>query len=903
VPAAPLTLAVAALLATAPIRVAAATLIPGGGNRRTDCIMQMSAEGVGFPAGKTSKGVSCADGDACDLDGQRNGVCLFRVSLCLNEATRACRPRTVRKARIRTKKKSPVDDTDLQAALAAIPLPTGETVCSPAVLVPVPLKGPNRQGVVPKRRVPVKGRARAGAHTDSDTYQLTCVPTTIGGGSTPTTTPASTTTTTTPIPVPPAQPGAGLVSEITAATVNAQGVVTITFTLTDDAGLPLIPSTASTDDARQARVRFTIAHLDVEPTTTEGITTTFTRYRSYIVPTPGQPGYDSGGSLGTLDAARGIYAYTFGTVLPAGFPAQVTHTVGGQVERTVNAQTLSANPLFDFVPAGGAVTTVRQVTTTGQCNGCHDPLAEHGGGRREVGLCQLCHTDQGFDPQTGNSIELQQMIHRIHRGKELPSVVDGALGARYEIIGFQNQATVFAEKVRACAGGALAGVPCSSDGDCPNGTCTGTTVTGVGFPQDIRSCLVCHGAGATAGDYSSKASTSACTGCHDDVNPGETPSAAGAPGTNHIAGAQPEAFCSTLCHVPSGPEFGLSVPGSHTVPQRSTQLEGLVGELLSASGIPGGPVTMTFRLTNGAGTPLTSVAGLSSLSLAISGPSSDFGALTPPVTTAAMIGNNPGGMLAGPDGSGVFTFTTTVANGIPAGGIGTWRVGMEARRNVMVDGQTVQEAMQNVVSDFSVDGSAVVPRRAVVDQAKCASCHGVFSQGFSVHGSLRNRVEYCVICHNPSMSDFATRVGVPGADSATQPIDLKHMLHKIHTGEELTQQPYVIYGFRGSVNDFGDVLFPGNRADCEKCHLPGTFLLPLPAGVLPTQLTQIVGGANTPVGAIPPIQDACLSCHDDAAAAAHAATNTAAGGAEACPVCHDEGGIVPVSTIHENALL
>ena len=95
-PGAPLIrLAVAVLLAAAPMRVAGATLVPGGGGRRTDCIMQMSAEGVGFPAGKTPKGVSCADGDVCDLDGQRNGVCLFGVSLCLNQPTRSCQPRSV----------------------------------------------------------------------------------------------------------------------------------------------------------------------------------------------------------------------------------------------------------------------------------------------------------------------------------------------------------------------------------------------------------------------------------------------------------------------------------------------------------------------------------------------------------------------------------------------------------------------------------------------------------------------------------------------------------------------------------------------------------------------------------------------------------------------------------------
>jgi hypothetical protein len=76
----------------------------------------------------------------------------------------------------------------------------------------------------------------------------------------------------------------------------------------------------------------------------------------------------------------------------------------------------------------------------------------------------------------------------------------------------------------------------------------------------------------------------------------------------------------------------------------------------------------------------------------------------------------------------------------------------------------------------------------------------------------------------------------------------------------------------------------------------------LPPGVLPTQLTMNVSGVNTTVGSIPPIQDACLTCHDDAATAAHAATNTA-GTAEACPVCHGETGIEPVSVVHANALL
>src|SRR5437773_11211066 len=117
--------------------------------------------------------------------------------------------------------------------------------------------------------------------------------------------------------------------------------------------------------------------------------------------------------------------------------------------------------------------------------------------------------------------------------------------------------------------------------------------------------------------------------------------------------------------------------------------------------------------------------------------------------------------------------------------------------------------MQNGVLDFSVYASAIVPRRAVVDQSKCASCHGVCSQGFCVHGASRNRIEYCVVCHNPSESDFDGRVVVTGADPATQPISLKHLLRKVHTGDELTERSYVVYGFNGAVNDCGEVRFAG----------------------------------------------------------------------------------------------
>ena len=78
--------------------------------------------------------------------------------------------------------------------------------------------------------------------------------------------------------------------------------------------------------------------------------------------------------------------------------------------------------------------------------------------------------------------------------------------------------------------------------------------------------------------------------------------------------------------------------------------------------------------------------------------------------------------------------------------------------------------------------------------------------------------------------------------------------------------------------------------------------LPLPTGLLPTAITEIdtSGGPAVEVmtGSIPPIRDACLTCHGGDAAAAHAETNTTEGGAEACAVCHGEGSSEAVSAVH-----
>src|SRR5262249_19025301 len=232
-----------------------------------------------------------------------------------------------------------------------------------------------------------------------------------------------------------------------------------------------------------------------------------------------------------------------------------------------------------------------------------------------------------------------------------------------------------------------------------------------------------------------------------------------------------------------------------------------------------------------------------------SGPTSDFGGTSPPFVTATAVGGGASGSLTGPDGAGGDTDTPSAPP--PDAAAETWRLGVGAGRKLPVKGENLTEPVQNPVLDFSVDGSAVVARRTVVTQDNCSGCHGTFSTDFSVHGGSRNRVEYCVICHNPSVTDFDRRKNAiaSGADSTNETIAFKPTPHGIHRGEDLQPQPYIVYGCGSApknypAHDFGEIRYPGDLRACEKCYMPGTQFVPLPAGVMPTVESVVNSGSE-----------------------------------------------------------
>jgi OmcA/MtrC family decaheme c-type cytochrome len=241
------------------------------------------------------------------------------------------------------------------------------------------------------------------------------------------------------------------------------------------------------------------------------------------------------------------------------------------------------------------------------------------------------------------------------------------------------------------------------------------------------------------------------------------------------------------------------------------------------------------------------------------------------------------------------TTTYTFTNAIPADATGTWTVSVDIRRNATLkrgDGGAdiaVQESTINPIKYVSLTGGAAAPRRSVVTTAQCNQCHDTLS----LHGGQRNTVEECVICHNPKESDVARR---PANAGQPESISFQRMVHRIHTGEELTQD-YSIFGFGGTAIGFNEVLYPGDRTSCDKCHTANSYILPLPTGI---QSVTTLRDFFTPQG---PGTAACLGCHDSKDAAAHAYLNTvtfpgSTNPAEACATCHGTGKDWAVEKVH-----
>jgi OmcA/MtrC family decaheme c-type cytochrome len=364
-------------------------------------------------------------------------------------------------------------------------------------------------------------------------------------------------------------------------------------------------------------------------------------------------------------------------------------------------------------------------------------------------------------------------------------------------------------------------------------------------------------------------SRAACGACHDDVD--------FASGKGHVNLPQvSDNQCST-CHIPQSEfEFDASVKGAHTVTTRSVQLPGVNFEITRVDNAkPGAKPTVTFAVRDRTGA-LMDIAKIDRLNLILAGPTTDY---------SLNIAEDP--RKAATVSAGLFTYTFTGA--LPANAKGSYAIGIEGYKNTTINPGTVNEATvrdagMNKMFYFSVDGSKVAPRRQVVSQDKCQSCHNTLY----FHGGNRQSAEFCVVCHNPTATDSAQRAATDTPES----INLKTMIHKIHTGSELATQ-FTVMGHNQSVNNYNDIGYVGDRRDCAACHVNNSFNLPLPS----TAAAQVA--PRDYITQQQPITAACLSCHTTKAAAAHAAVNTSPTLGESCEACHGPNSEASVANVHK----
>jgi OmcA/MtrC family decaheme c-type cytochrome len=470
----------------------------------------------------------------------------------------------------------------------------------------------------------------------------------------------------------------GLNITINSAAIAANGTITVTYTLTDPNGLPLDSGGVTTPGT--IGLSYVAAAI---PNGQEDYTTYTTRSATgTLLGTILQPGADSGGVAASV--GPGQYTYTFHTVAPSGFDTTATHTIGIYGSRNLTVYNLGTNyasASYNFVPNGSKVTHVHDIIETASCNACHDQLSAHGGSRRGMNMCVLCHTPQNSDPNTGDTLDAKVFFHKLHMGANLPSVISGTpyIPAVNQFGSFNYSAVAFPAD-----------------------------------PGDPRRCEVCHSqttGAAQSTAFLTNPTRAACGSCHDDVN--------FATGANHPGGIQNDDKLCGDCHIPQGElDFDASILGAHVAPTSSSLLSGLAVAITKVqNGTAGSAPVVSFTVLNTAkqGVPLSQLSSISFTMAGLTGP--DYGVISfgSNVTTPGYVTESASGAKCDSNGNCMYTFTHTV----PAKATGTYAIGVEARRAEkvpeLVNGTTSQVSITygapNQVAYFS--GTAQPSRLAV----------------------------------------------------------------------------------------------------------------------------------------------------------------------------------------------
>jgi OmcA/MtrC family decaheme c-type cytochrome len=652
----------------------------------------------------------------------------------------------------------------------------------------------------------------------------------------------------------------------------------------------------------------------------------------------------------------GYYIYTFKTDIKD--PAQTngvvfdptkTHRVAIQLSyKNAAGETVLVNPYFDFtIDANGKSVPVtdpsktRKMTDVSSCNGCHEKLALHGGGRVDTQYCVMCHNPGTVDANSGNNLNLATMAHKIHAGKLLKAKLDAGKGGEdYTIWGYQNTKVGFAE---------------------------------VGFPQDLRNCTVCHSGANPAtpqGDnWKSKVSKEACLTCHangtgSDWEVSHKTYAGTLIGASAAAKDLSNAQC-VECH-----KAGTNI-GSDRVHWNQNEENGAKYKMNIESAsydAAARKVTVKYFLSdptnnNAAYNLVTSECTGTGASLTCAN-TTKFGNLRFYLAYQNMVGQasgqteytsyNNGGSAANVyaykgvnDGSNHYTVDIPLPADVKgiSEAFGTARVisiGQIKEPKLQVKWATdprpevtpkvlVNTVVQNTFKELALTGS-LQPRRTIVSSAKCNVCHGALGTtsgsntlAEAFHGGARDTVEACVVCHDANRASNGNMM--TNGLNLYEPYQFKRMIHGIH-GNSKRVNPFThgnkvvgVFNKDGSSatggaplaagveNYAAEVAWPGVGINCNVCHVNNSYKQDLgPVASLVFKDTGVTDPNLWKV--ISPKASSCTACHDSSKAIAHVTSfggasfgdktqaQFAAGARETCDDCHASGGFKGVDIVH-----
>jgi OmcA/MtrC family decaheme c-type cytochrome len=391
-----------------------------------------------------------------------------------------------------------------------------------------------------------------------------------------------------------------------------------------------------------------------------------------------------------IDLGSGTVSYTFAMPIPATYLAPLndtatftdgeltgqpllagTYTVGIEVRKDYDIDGASyrdvGNGSVDFRFGGASVIEPRQVVTLANCNQCHTELRAHGGNRNDVRNCVLCHTAGAEDGNNASvaggtpdvTIEFKVMIHKLHNGSNLPSV----LGVGTKVDGTRDYTVT--PKPYQVAGHSLADfsevqLPTYPTLDAPMPADVGyDSLTGA--QQDVEDkirqgavrCDKCHGdpdgagplpAPSQGGQIYTQPSRRVCGSCHDDVNFAQPYTS-----NTQTMPAQPDDSACTLCHKVQG--TSLDVMDAHLHPLLNPNLTkgtNIVITSVAEAGThdndgtidPGEKVEVTFTLKDNDGVDINP-AELTSFEAVVAGPVPNPNLVHLVTVPTAMLGAGP----------------------------------------------------------------------------------------------------------------------------------------------------------------------------------------------------------------------------------------------------------------------